>query len=184
MRYVCAGFGHRKQRGTLQIAFTAYDTEPAMKYRELPTITASRLVKSIDLNHHGTLFAGRMSEWVVEVGFITARAVLDCDPEELVCACLDRLNFSRSVPTGSTVVIDGCAAHVGRTSATIYIAVYALGSKGRRDRVTEGYATFVHIDDSDSPAPHGLQIDEPQQPDAKARWDHVVEQRKQGRGGG
>lgn len=26
----------------------------------------SRLVKSEDLNHHGTLFAGRMSEWFVE----------------------------------------------------------------------------------------------------------------------
>ena len=26
----------------------------------------TRLVKSEDLNHHGTLFAGRMSEWFVE----------------------------------------------------------------------------------------------------------------------
>ena len=29
-----------------------------------------RLVKSEDLNHHGTLFAGRTAEWFVESGFI------------------------------------------------------------------------------------------------------------------
>lgn len=152
-----------------------------MKYTELPTITASHLAKSIDLNHHGTLFAGRMSEWVVEVGFITARAVLDCDPEEMVCACLDRLNFSRSVPKGSTVVLDGCAAHVGRTSVTIYVVADILGSSGRRDRVTAGYATFVHIDQTDRATPHDIHVAEPEDPDAKARWDGIVEQRKQGR---
>lgn len=30
----------------------------------------SRLVKPQELNHHGTLFAGRMSEWFVENCFI------------------------------------------------------------------------------------------------------------------
>jgi hypothetical protein len=29
-----------------------------------------RLVKSEDLNHHGTLFAGRTAEWFVESGFL------------------------------------------------------------------------------------------------------------------
>ena len=34
----------------------------------------SRLVKSEDLNHHGTLFAGRTAEWFVEAGFVSAAA--------------------------------------------------------------------------------------------------------------
>lgn len=34
----------------------------------------SHLVKSEDLNHHGTLFAGRTAEWLVEAGFVTAAA--------------------------------------------------------------------------------------------------------------
>ena len=42
-----------------------------------------RLVKSNDLNHHGTLFAGRTAEWFVESGFIAAAGVLD--PKNLVC---------------------------------------------------------------------------------------------------
>ncbi len=31
-------------------------------------IVTNRFVKSEDLNHHGTLFAGRTSEWFVETG--------------------------------------------------------------------------------------------------------------------
>ena len=30
------------------------------------------LVRSEDLNHHGTLFAGQMAKWLVEAGVITA----------------------------------------------------------------------------------------------------------------
>ena len=38
-----------------------------------------RLVKSEDLNHHGTLFAGRSAEWFVEAGFIAAGALYALD---------------------------------------------------------------------------------------------------------
>jgi len=34
------------------------------------TMVTMRLVKSEDLNHHGTLFAGRTAEWFVESGRI------------------------------------------------------------------------------------------------------------------
>ena len=41
------------------------------------TVVTSRLVKSEDLNHHGTLFAGRTAEWFVESGFIAATSLLN-----------------------------------------------------------------------------------------------------------
>ncbi len=151
-----------------------------MRLSDLPTITAAHLAKSIDLNHHGTLFAGSMAEWVVEAGFMTARAVLDCSPGQLVCACLDRLEFSRSVPEGATVVIIGSSAHVGRSSVTIYIEASLLGTSGQHDRVTGGFATFVHIDENGA-APHGLEVEVPQNPDGRARWDEVLGQRRRAR---
>ncbi len=148
-----------------------------MELSDLPSITASHLVKSIDLNHHETLFAGRMAEWVVEAGFMTARAVLDCSPDQLVCACLDRLEFSRSVPKGSTVVVVGRAAHVGRSSVTIYIEASLLGPNDQHDRVTGGFATFVHIDEHGAKA-HGLVVEAPGDPSQRARWDVILEQRR------
>jgi acyl-CoA hydrolase len=152
-----------------------------MRLEDLPTITASHLAKSIDLNHHGTLFAGRMAEWVVEAGFMTARAVLGCGPDQLVCASLDRLDFSRSVPKGATLVIVGDAAHIGRSSVTIHLEASLLGAGGRMDRVTGGFATFVFID-QDSAEPHGLVVEQPEDATARARWDSVVDQRRRARG--
>jgi len=151
----------------------------AMQFDDLPTITASHLAKSVDLNHHGTLFAGRMAEWVVEVGFLTAREVLACEPRQLVCVCLDRLNFTRSVPSGSTVVILGRAAHVGRSSVAIFMEASLL-TGGQPVSVTAGYATFVHIDEEGA-APHGVDVDLPLDPAARARWDQIVEQHRRAR---
>ena len=148
-----------------------------MEFEKLPTITAAHLAKSIDLNHHGTLFAGRMAEWVVEVGFMTARAVLGCSPDSLVCACLDRLNFNRSVPKGSTVELTGSAAHVGRSSVTIYIEANVLNSQSQRDRGTGAFSTFVHVDDERA-KPHGVVVDPPIGAQALVRWHDVVERRR------
>ncbi|NTU75550.1 MAG: acyl-CoA thioesterase, partial [Anaerolineaceae bacterium] len=39
---------------------------------DIQTCVTQHLVKSEDLNHHGTLYAGRTAEWFVESGFIAA----------------------------------------------------------------------------------------------------------------
>jgi acyl-CoA hydrolase len=67
-------------------------TEPKVVY-------TTRLVKSEDLNHHGTLFAGRTAEWFVESGFIAAARLIN--PQNIVClkihvfykTCTSRANF-------------------------------------------------------------------------------------------
>jgi len=51
-----------------------------------------RLVKSEDLNHHGTLFAGRTAEWFVESGFIAAASILD--PKTIVCLKIHGMYFT------------------------------------------------------------------------------------------
>ena len=38
-----------------------------------PAFITSHLVKSEDLNHHQTLYAGRCIEWCVEMAYITAQ---------------------------------------------------------------------------------------------------------------
>ena len=38
----------------------------------IQALSIYHLVKSEDLNHHRTLFAGRGAEWLVEAGFIAA----------------------------------------------------------------------------------------------------------------
>ena len=57
----------------------------------IKTFTTYRLVKSEDLNHHKTLFAGRGAEWFVEAGYIAATSMVN--PENLVCAKIHGMRF-------------------------------------------------------------------------------------------
>ena len=59
-------------------------------------ISTRHLVKGEDLNHHGTLYAGRGVEWMVEAGFMTASAATES--EDIVCMRINSLLFSKPVP--------------------------------------------------------------------------------------
>ena len=59
-------------------------------------LTIYHLVKSEDLNHHGTLFAGRGAEWLVEAGFIAAANLLP--PQFILCLKIHGMEFTRPVP--------------------------------------------------------------------------------------
>ena len=63
-----------------------------------------RLVKSEDLNHHGTLFAGRTAEWFIESGFIAATALLD--PKNVVCLKVHGMYFTSPAKPGEVLKLD------------------------------------------------------------------------------
>ena len=60
---------------------------------------ATHLVKSEDLNHHGTLFAARTASWFVESAFIAA-ACEHGDPSEIVCRNIHGMSFRTPVRNG------------------------------------------------------------------------------------
>lgn len=61
-------------------------------------VSTVRFVKSEDLNHHGTLFAGRTAEWFVESGFIAAASI--SDPKAVVCLKVHGMLFTKPVKPG------------------------------------------------------------------------------------
>jgi len=146
-----------------------------MKIESLPRIKASHLVKSIDLNHHGTLFAGRMAEWLVETGFMTARAALGCQPENIVCARLHGMDFRKSVGSGDTLVLEGRVAYVGSSSITVYVEAGPFGVSTVLP-YTDGLVTFVHIVETRA-VPHGLVVEAPVEGEALALWNRVLAER-------
>lgn len=115
------------------------------------TITTQHLVKSEDLNHHGTLYAGRSAEWFVEAGFITAASVRP--PEHILCVKIHGLEFIRPVQKGEIVRYTGKLVLAGRTSLFVHVAATV------QDKTAlEGFLTFVHVDDQGKPQEHGLTI--------------------------
>jgi len=109
------------------------------------------LVKGNDLNHHGTLFAGRGAEWFVEAGFIAAAS--QASPEHVVCLNIHGMVFSRPVPKGSLVRYEAKVAHAGRTSLVVYVRAVLAQTE---EFVVDGFLTFIHVDEAGRPTPHGV----------------------------
>lgn len=120
----------------------------------LKEITISHLVKSEDLNHHGTLFAGRMAEWLVEGCFIAASKLVG-RPEDVVCVQIHGMTFSRSSTKGDIVELRTRVACLGNKSITVWGKVMVNESP---DPAVTGLATFVTVDKQGQPYAHGLSL--------------------------
>ena len=119
--------------------------------------TISHLVKSEDLNHHGTLFAGRSAEWLVEAAFIAAAAEHG-RPQDVLCINVHGFVFKTPVEKGSIFTIGARVARVGRTSITVYVRAYCEIDKKQN---VDGFLTFVCVEpDTNDRKPHGLVLDE------------------------
>jgi acyl-CoA hydrolase len=118
------------------------------------TILTTRLVKSEDLNHHGTLFAGRTAEWFVESGFIAATSFLN--PASVVCLNIHGMFFTRPARSGDILRFSSCIVYTGKTSLTVYVHVE---KRGEERSLVDGFVTFIHVDENTRPCPHFLDIE-------------------------
>lgn len=122
--------------------------------KEHPVFITQRLVKSEDLNHHGTLFAGRSAEWVIESGFVAAADHVP--PQSLVCVKLHGMHFAKPARAGEVICFESKVVFAGRTSFTTYTRVYKRGHE--KHFMVDGFITFVHVSHHTQPKPHGVVI--------------------------
>jgi acyl-CoA hydrolase len=114
--------------------------------------TTYHLVKSEDLNHHGTLFAGRTAEWFVESGFIAAASLTK--PENIVCLKIHGMTFTAPVMPGSLAKFDSKVVLTGKTRIVVFIQLSA-----GENPVVRGFITFINVDKNTVPLPHGKTIE-------------------------
>lgn len=120
-------------------------------------IKVAHLVKSEDLNHHGTLFAGRMAEWFVETCFICGAKVTQ-KPENIVCVNIHGLSFNAPGNRGDIINMEALVAKAGRSSFTVYGKV----TKNNSEYILcDGFITFVFVDENGKSIPHNMVLDEP-----------------------
>lgn len=120
---------------------------------EVKTFQYDRLVKSEDLNHHRTLFAGRCAEWFVEAGFIAAASVLPAN--NIVCLKIHGLAFTYPLQSGDIACFTSKIIHTGRTSLKVHVAIARMHEQ---ENILNGFITFVYVDDQGHSQPHGLSL--------------------------
>ncbi len=121
----------------------------------MKTVTSHRLVKSEDLNHHRTLFAGRCSEWFVEAGFVALAAHLPV--HQIVCLKIHGMEFLHPVYPGSILVFESKLVVARRSTVDVFVRV----SEQKQSETTfcEGFLTFCHVDENAHAIPHNLTVE-------------------------
>ena len=118
----------------------------------MPVYKTYHLVKSEDLNHHGTLYAGRNAEWFVESGFIAAASLTR--PEHIVCAMIHGMVFKRPIHLGEVIAFESRIALSGRSRLVALVEM-----KSGEESIVRGFITFVHVDKEGRPLPHGVTVE-------------------------
>ena len=121
---------------------------------KLRTHNICRLVKSEDLNHHGTLFAGKTAMWFVESGFIAVASLTH--PENIVCLNIHGMLFKKPIGNGHVVRFESKVVLAGRTRLVAYVKV--LGNRDE-DFLLDGFISFIHVDRQGKPFPHGVVVE-------------------------
>lgn len=111
-----------------------------------------KIVTPRDLNPHGTLFGGRVLQWIDEEAFIYASCQIDTT--SLVTKLMSAVDFVSSARLGDIVEIGCEVLGIGTTSITVTCQVR---NKETGTPITEvERIVFVNVDENGRPAPHGV----------------------------
>lgn len=122
----------------------------------MKTHITKRLIKQGDLNHHGTLFAGRAAEWFVETAFIAAAAEVG-DSSSILCLNIHGLVFRNPVHPGEIITIKSRIAAFGNTRIVVHGEITVVN---RAIQPIEGFLTFIYVDGEGKKQSHGRKLDE------------------------
>lgn len=117
----------------------------------MDAVVAQHLVQNVDLNHHGSLYAGRSANWLVETALMAAASLLPI--ESIVAVRINDINYLAPVYAGEVLKISGRVVYTGRSSLMVYAYAEVDGNK-----VIDGFLSFVHINKEGHPVPHGIII--------------------------
>jgi len=110
-----------------------------------------KMIAARDLNSNGTLFGGRVLDWIDEEAFIFASCQLGSD--SVVTRIISEIEFVATARQGDVIEIGMEVVSFGRTSITLRCEV--------RNRRTKQIITavdrivFVLVDADGRPTPHG-----------------------------
>ena len=99
------------------------------------------MIRPEHLNHHGSLYAGRAADWMMETTFFAA-CLAHGDKEGLMYRNTHEFSFTKPILNGDIVRVESTIVRVGKKSLTMYCG-FVNEETGLTHAV--GYTTFVTI---------------------------------------
>lgn len=107
-------------------------------------------------NNLGTLHGGRLMDWVMLTGTITASRF---SKSTTLLGATDSIDFINSIKIGDVVMLDSWIEYVGSSSLEVVVRVYSENiESGEKKFITLSNLAFVAIEDSGKPKKIGKRI--------------------------
>jgi acyl-CoA hydrolase len=137
-------------------------------------VETTHLVLPPDTNAHGTMFGGRLMQWMdIAAGIAAGR---HCGGD-VVTVAVDELVFERPICIADVVIIKASVNHTGRSSMEVGVRVEREEpATGVHEHCLTGYFTFVAIDKNSRPIPVAQIIAETN--DEKRRFENAAKRRE------
>lgn len=123
-----------------------------MTLQERIKASETRIFKAVfpnTTNHYDTLFGGKAMQLMDEVAFITATRF---SRQRMVTVSSSRIDFSRPIPAGTIVELQGRVAEVGNTSLKVQVVIFIEQMySDEREQAVQGEFTFVAVDAQKQP---------------------------------
>lgn len=137
-------------------------------------VTKTEIVLPSDANALGTVFGGRVMEWIDIAAAIAAgrhcRSVV-------VTASMDDLHFLAPIKVGDVVVLQAQVNYTARTSLEVEVEVFSEHREsGERKQCCHAWLTFVALDDDGKPTTVPPLL--PETKDERRRWQDAEERRR------
>ena len=114
-------------------------------------VTMTEMVLPPDTNYHGTVFGGRILQWVDIAGAISAQRH---SRGKVVTASIDAMHFMVPIRLGDTVIIQASVNYVHRSSMEVGVRVEREPPTcDEREHAATAYLTFVSVDEEGKPTP-------------------------------
>jgi acyl-CoA hydrolase len=111
-----------------------------------------KLIKPEDLNPRGTLFGGRILQWIDEEAAIFA--ICQLESSNIVTKLMSEVNFVTTAQLGDVIEFGMDLVNFGNTSVTICCDV--RNKKTKQSIVRVDKIVFVLLDNDGKPCPHGI----------------------------
>jgi acyl-CoA hydrolase len=119
------------------------------KSSRLSRATMTEIVFPTDTNYHGTIFGGKVMQYIDKIAAIAAMRHAG---KGVVTASMDSLDFLAPVKLGEAINLDACVTWTHRSSMEVYVVVQSENLlSGERKTTATAYLTFVAMDEHGKP---------------------------------
>ncbi|MCL5055905.1 MAG: acyl-CoA thioesterase [Firmicutes bacterium] len=109
-------------------------------------VEMTEVVLPNDTNPHGTIFGGKVAQWVDIAGSISA--IRHCRMT-VVTASMGQLDFLSPVKVGQILILRSQVVYVGNTSMEVQVNIFSEDPlSGNRQKTGTAYLTYVALDGS------------------------------------